>query len=214
MKYKVLGVFIGNAHKLKNDQLSAMPKEATETLIIKKSEIPGDDIVDTKHHGGDMRVIHHYSEVNYKHLKNAFPEIAERFVGGSFGENLYTEELTEKELYIGDIYKLGTAKVQITVARRPCATINNSYEDPRILKEVIKSGHVGWFYKVLEEGEVKVGDYLEFIERPYPNLKVSDLYAQGYGSSKSFSDLELLKACLDTDLMDKGWKPKLEAALS
>jgi MOSC domain-containing protein YiiM len=212
-KYKILGIFLGKPRTLQNDQLSAIHKQPTEILTIKKHELPGDVVVDQKYHGGDMRVIHHYSEVNYQHLKNCFPDIANRFIPGSFGENIYTEELSEKDLIIGDIYKLGTAKVQLTVARRPCATINTSYEDKRRLKEVMHPGRPGWFYRVIDEGEVKVGDYLEFIERPFPGLAVLDLYNEGYGKAK-FKKLDFLQKCLNTGLMDKGWKPKLEKALS
>lgn len=212
-KYKVLGLFTGKPQTLPNGQVSAIRKDLVDKLIIKKDKILEDEVVDLKHHGGDMRVIHHYSQKNYNHLKEKFPEISDRFIPGTFGENLFTEELTESDLYIGDIYKLGTAKVQLTVARRPCATINQSYQDNRILKEVMNSGHVGWFYRVLEEGEIKVGDYLEFLERPFPKLKVIDLYNQGYQVGPKFNNLDFLQKCLDTGLMDKGWKPKLEKAL-
>lgn len=212
-KYKILGVFTGKRKILSGGMESAIHKTPVETLVIKKNSLPQDDIVDLKHHGGDMRVVHHYSQKNYDHLKKTFPEIADRFIHGSFGENIVTEELTEEDLYIGDIYKLGSAKVQLTVLRRPCATLNQGYDHKGILKEVMQSGHVGWFYRVLEEGEVKAGDYLEFLERPYPDLKAIDLYWQGYGKEK-FKDLSFLKECLDTGLMDKGWKPKLEKALN
>jgi MOSC domain-containing protein YiiM len=212
-KYKILGLFTGKPQTLQNGQISAMKKAPVDSITVTKETVINDQIVDLKYHGGDMRVIHHYSKVNYDHLKNKFPEISDRFIPGSFGENIYTEELTEKDLFIGDIYQLGSAKVQITVARRPCATINNVYEDNRILKEVLQTGHVGWFYRVIEEGEVKVGDYLEFLERPYPDLKVSTLYNEGYGPGEKFKNLEFLKACMDTNLMDKGWEPNVKKAL-
>jgi MOSC domain-containing protein YiiM len=78
-----------------------------------------------------------------------------------------------------------------------------------VLKEVINSGHVGWFYKVLEEGTVNIDDELELIEKPHPDLSISKLFDQGYKAPK-FSDTEFLRACYQTGLMDKGWKPKLE----
>jgi MOSC domain-containing protein YiiM len=212
MKYKILGTFTGKIEKLSSGQESAIRKRPIDKLIIMKDKILHDVVANTLFHGGDMRVVHHYSQRNYDILKKAFPEIADRFIPGSFGENIFTEELTEDDLNIGDIYQLGTARVQLTVSRRPCATINGSYEDPRILKEVMTSGHTGWFYKVLTEGEVQVGDYLEFLERPFPNMPIQKLYYQGYGKNK-FDDLNFIKKCLDTGLMDKGWKPKIEDAL-
>jgi MOSC domain-containing protein YiiM len=211
-KYKILGVFTGKVSKLSSDVESAIIKHPVPVLEIKKHSITNDEVANTKYHGGDMRVVHHYSLKNYELLKKSFPDIADRFVPGSFGENIVTEELSEEDLNIGDIYRLGSAKVQLTVSRRPCATLNYAYKDNRILKEVMHTGHTGWFYRVLEEGEVRAGDYLEFLERPFPNMPVSRLYDQGYGEDK-MSDLVFLKKCLDTGLMDKGWKPKVEAAV-
>lgn len=211
-KYKIIGVFTGQIKLLSNNTPSSIVRHPVEKLIIKKHGIVNDEIADTKHHGGDMRVIHQYSNVNYNYLKAKFPDMGNRFRPGSFGENILTEELSEDELNIGDIYQLGSAKVQLTVSRRPCATINYAYEDSRILKEVMQTGRTGWFYRVLEEGEVRSGDSLEFLERPFPDMPVSKLYSQGYGKNR-FNDKEFLKRCLATGLMDKGWLPKIEEAL-
>ena len=176
---QIQGLFKGKSKLLPNNQESAIQKVAANDIKITYSHIIDDEVVDLKHHGGDMRVVHHYTEVNYAHLKKTFPEIADRFKPGTFGENLYTHELTEKDLCIGDIFKIGEVKLQLTVPRRPCATINQSYEDKRILKEVMSSGHVGWFYKVITEGTISTSDKLEFIERPYPELPITKLYDQG-----------------------------------
>lgn len=211
-KFKIVGVFTGQVATLSNGVASAITKHPEAKLIIKKHGIVNDEVENQKHHGGDMRVVHHYSIKNYNFLKAKFPEISDKFIGGSIGENILTEELTENELNIGDIYQLGTAKVQLTVSRRPCAAINYAYQDDRILKAVMETGHTGWFYRVLEEGEVKVGDYLVLLESPFPNMPVSKLYEQGYGKNR-FADLAFLKQCYDTDLMDKGWKPKIIEAL-
>lgn len=213
MKYKILGTFVSTPEFLRNKLETAIVKKPVDKLFITRHAIHGDQVANLKYHGGDMRVVHHYSQKNYDLLKKKFPDIADRFVPGSFGENIFTEELTETELNIGDIFTLGTAKVQLTVSRRPCATINLSYNDDRILKEVIQTGHTGWFYRVLEEGEVQAGDYLEFLERPFKDLPVQKLYDQGYGANR-FSDKEFLKRCLDTGLMDKGWLPKIQEALT
>ncbi|MFA6236863.1 MAG: MOSC domain-containing protein [Bacteriovorax sp.] len=212
-KYKILGIFTGQIARLSNNVESAITKHPETVLKIKKHAIEHDNIANKKFHGGDMRVVHHYSLKNYNFLKEKFPEIADRFVPGSFGENILTEELTEAELNIGDIYSLGSAKIQLTVPRRPCATINYAYNDDRILKVVMEAGRTGWFYRVLEEGEVRVGDYLELIDQPFPGLPVSKLFEQGYGRNR-FSDIDFLKKCFHTGLMDKGWKPKIEEALT
>ena len=211
-KYQILGVFTGKTITLSNNIESAIIKHPRELITIKKNLIVDDDITNKKYHGGPMRVIHHYSQKNYQHLKEKFPEIADRFIPGSFGENIITEELTENELNIGDIYQLGSAKVQLTVPRRPCSKINLSYNDNRILKEVIEKGKTGWFYKVLEEGEVRPGDYLELLESPYPGLSVLKLHIQGYGKNR-YDDNDFLKKCLKTEVLDQNWQAEIEKVL-
>lgn len=208
MKYKIKGLFVGKIAKFSNDFESAIRKYSVDKIKITQSTIENDEVANTKHHGGEMRVVHHYSNQNYNFLKEKFPEIQDRFTPGSFGENILTDELTESELFVGDIFQLGKAKLQLTVPRRPCATINYSYGDSRVLAEVIRTGHVGWFYKVLEEGEVKVSDELILLERSYPHLCILKLHQQGYGTPR-FNDFSFLKGCLNTNLMDKGWAAKL-----
>ena len=212
MKYKILGVFTGKVAKLSNNKESAIIKHSSDILTLTKKSITQDVVADKRYHGGEMRVVHHYSQDNYDYLKQKFPDIAEKFVPGSIGENIITEGLLETDLNIGDIYQLGTAKVQLTVSRRPCALINYAYEDNRILKEIMKTGKTGWFYRVLEEGQVKAGDELVFLESPFPDLPVSKLHDQGYGKSR-FSDIEFLERCFQTGLMDKDWKPRIKNVL-
>ena len=140
---KIMGLFVGKTSLLANDFESSILKSPVPELIIKKSQVLGDAVTNLKYHGGDMRVLHHYSQKNYAHLKSTFPDIAHKFVPGSFGENIVTEEMTEAELCIGDIYEVGSVKIQLTVSRRPCATINYAYQDNRILKEVMTTGADG-----------------------------------------------------------------------
>ena len=71
-RYKVLGLFTGKAQTLPNGQVSAIKKNLVQELKIETHKLPQDEVVDQKYHGGDMRVIHHYSEVNYTHLKKTF----------------------------------------------------------------------------------------------------------------------------------------------
>lgn len=206
---KIAGLFLGESKILSNRQESAIHKKSVNQIICQKNLILNDLVVDQKHHGGEMRAIHHYTEINYSALKQKFPELANRFIPGSFGENLYTKELTENDLCIGDIFSIGNCEIQLTVPRRPCATLNIGYNDSRILKEIISTGHVGWFYRVLIEGTIKLNDDMILKERKYPHLKIHSLFEQGYGKNK-FQNKEFLKACLNTGLMDKGWEPKLK----
>jgi MOSC domain-containing protein YiiM len=213
IKFKVLGLFTGNIQELSNKQMSAIHKTPVPEINVLKDRIEGDEIFLQKHHGGEMRVLHHYSQKNYDHLKERFPDIADRFIPGSLGENLLTQELDETQLCVGDLFKLGEVELELTVIRRPCATINTHYGDSRVLKEILESGKPGWFYRIIKEGKIRESDDLVFLERPNPELKLNRLFDQGYQKGPKFSDIEFLRACYKTGLMDKGWKPKIEKAL-
>lgn len=173
LKSRIVGVFIGEPKPLGKRQVrTSIVKEAVNgSLDIKKDYLPGDSVSDVKYHGGPDRVIHQYSLKQYEYLKLVFPEDASKFVAGSYGENITSEEFGEKDLCLGDIFKLGTAKVQLSEPRKPCKKIDLRYEAD-VLKEIISSGRYGWFYRVLEEGEVKVGDFIELVERPFPELNL------------------------------------------
>lgn len=213
MRLNIKGLFVGKASPLPNGYVSAIRKSSVSQIQINKNIIVSDETHDLVHHGGVFRVVHHYSNKNYNHLKSKFPGIKDRFVPGSFGENILTDELDESELCVGDIFKLGSVKLQLTVPRRPCATINHSYSDPRILKEVIDTGRVGWFYKVIDPGVVSSTDQLILLERPFPNLNILKLHEQGYKTPR-YHDHKFISECLATGLMDKGWSKKIQEALS
>jgi MOSC domain-containing protein YiiM len=70
-KYLIKGLFLGTKETLPNGQESAIRKKSVESIKINFTHISHDAIVDQVHHGGEMRVIHHYSEHNYKiHIKH------------------------------------------------------------------------------------------------------------------------------------------------
>ncbi len=211
-KTTVKGLFVGTSIELPNGQISAIRKSAVTSIKVFKTYIEGDEVFAKKYHGGDRRVIHHYTGKNYEILKNEITEIESRFKPGSFGENIYTDDWSDDEMCIGDIVSVGSTKLQLTASRRPCATLNVTYEDSRILKSVVSKLCFGWFYRVLEEGQISMGDELRLEDRPYSDLKLSLLNEQGFGEKK-FQGLEFLRKCYDTDLLEKGWLPKVRDAL-
>lgn len=196
---------------------SAMKKKLNSKLTVSSQSIQGDDCYNKKYHGGAHRVIHHYSLKNYQKLQKCFPEISERFYGGSYGENILTKNFDEKDLCVGDIFQIGSVKAQLTIPRSPCATINLAYEHKKVLKSIIDSGHFGWFYKVLEPGTICAGDTIELLERPFPQVNLHELIKQAYTPAKvSEEDFQpkLLELALKTNCLNDSWTKKVTKALS
>ena len=74
--------------------------------------------------------------------------------------------MTEADVCIGDIYRLGTALVEVSQARQPCWRLNERFGNAVMARRVQDTGRTGWYYRVLEEGRVGSGDRLELLDRP------------------------------------------------
>lgn len=213
----IIGVFVSKPRPTgPKAVMSAIHKNQVAKLIVHKETLDGDDSYDKRFHGGPYRVIHHYTQKNYERLKLKFPEIADKFKGGSYGENLLTENLDESDFCIGDIFQAGTSTLELTIPRSPCGTINMGYEHNKVLKEIISTGHFGWFYRIIKEGEIKVGDKLKLIERPNPVANLHKLIKSAYKIKKSeISNIDknfLVKTkCIDS--LDNEWVEKIDKTL-
>src|SRR3546814_5577774 len=76
------------------------------------------------------------------------------------------EGLTEADVCIGDVYRLGSARVEVSQARQPCWRLNERFETVGMARRVQETGRTGWYYRVLEEGRVGPGGTLDLLDRP------------------------------------------------
>ncbi len=137
------------------------PIEVTRTGLI------GDEQGDKTHHGGPEKAIHHYPFDHYALWRAEIPQIAEKLENeGAFGENISTEGLTESDVCAGDIYRLGTALVQVSQGRQPCWRLNERFRVSSMARQVQTTGRTGWYYRALEEGRVAAGDLIDLMDRP------------------------------------------------
>lgn len=210
MEDKIVGLFTGKPKPL-GKTLSAIRKDSVQELMVDEQGIKGDDVYDKKHHGGPKRVIHHYSLRNYRLLKKAFPDLANKFKAGSYGENLCSENLTEENLCIGDVFQLGEVRGRLTIPRSPCATIDATYESKGILKNILSTGHFGWFYEVIETGVIKANQHIKLVDRPYPKLNLHQIILQCF--KKLPADNELLEQALEVNILDDSWTKKVNRLL-
>lgn len=157
---------------------------------IDKTAVPGlarvtmvgldiDEQGDPKHHGGPEKALHHYPRDHYAGWRGDLAEqgahLAMLDQAGAFGENLSTTGLTEADVCIGDRYRLGTALVEVSQARQPCWKLNHRFGFAGMSRAVQGSGRTGWYYRVIEEGEVAAGDHLVLVARPYPQWSLQRL---------------------------------------
>ncbi len=131
------------------------------------TNLDGDGQADLVHHGGTDKAVLAYAADHYDLWRREldFPTLP----FGAFGENFTVEGMTEADVCIGDIWKVGDeATVQVSQPRQPCWKLARRWRIKTLALQVQETGRTGWYYRVLTEGVVAAGMPLVLAERPHP----------------------------------------------
>jgi len=139
--------------------------------------LAGDVQADRRHHGGPERALNHYPADHYPGWRERFPERAGAFAPGVLGENLSTRGLTEADVRVGDVFRLGDAVIQVSQPRNPCWKIGRRLGLRELPRAVVETGRAGWLYRVLEPGEIAPGDELTLEARAPHGITLARLWA-------------------------------------
>lgn len=184
--------------------MSAIHKSSTsERLEIGLMGLSGDEQADKLHHGGEDKAIHHYAAENYDYWQQCNPEHKLLFKAGAFGENFSTQGMTEQSVCVGDIYRAGSAILQVSQARQPCWKLNVVFQQDDMAKLVQNSLRTGWYYRVLETGSIAMGDQIELLERPEPQWSLIRLLKIFYQTPL---DRDSLTAITELTHLTDSWK--------
>ncbi|MBD8891392.1 MOSC domain-containing protein [Roseibium litorale] len=175
----VLGVFAGKPEqRWEGKAPSAIGKHRVEgQQRLTFTGLENDQQADLSVHGGPGKALHHYAADHMSHWQALFPDKADLFRPGCFGENISTQGLHEDNLCLGDVLTMGTATVQVCQGRQPCWKLNLHTGIPAMAPSFQKSGRTGWYYRVLEEGEVATGGKVRLIQRNYPDWPLAKVIA-------------------------------------
>lgn len=178
-------------------QLSAIHKQAVARPVhLYCTGFESDQQGDPVHHGGIEKAVHHYASEHYaawQHEMGGRPNVQNLAIGG-FGENLSTLGLTETNVAIGDIFKLGTATIQVSQPRQPCWKLNVRFQVKDMALLVQTSGRSGWYYRVLEPGLVDPSDSLLRVDRPNPHWSLKRVHDVLYRDCLNKGELTELAA--------------------
>lgn len=161
-----------------------------EGIYLEKEDVKGDEVSDRKHHGGIFKACYIFSEDHYAYWQNLYPNLD--FNYGIFGENLTVKGLDETKISVGDIYKIGTALVQVTQPREPCFKLGIRFGTQAILKQFIKHARPGTYVRVLEEGLIKPGDKMILVQAATNSLTTTQLFSLLFAKQKDQSQLALI----------------------
>lgn len=141
---------------------SGIYKQAlTSAQRIDKNGFIGDEQADLRVHGGPEKAVHLYPARHYARLAAAFPDCADALIPGSMGENISTAELDEHDVRIGDIWRLGTTRLQLCQPRNPCWKIDEKFAADGMAAFIAEHRLTGWYWRVLTPGLATPGDSLE-----------------------------------------------------
>jgi MOSC domain-containing protein YiiM len=170
-------------------------------VMLRTLNLDGDRQADLSVHGGPSKAVYAYPSEHYDYWKHELPGM--ELPWGMFGENFTTAGLFESELNIGDKFRVGSAVVVVTEPRMPCYKLAIRFERPDIIKRFLASERTGFYFAVLQEGEVKAGDAIELIERSLHGLKVSDI-TRLYTREKH--NVGLLRRAIEVEALPESWR--------
>lgn len=181
----------------------------TGPVAITKLGLAGDQQGNPKVHGGPDKALHHYPLDHYAHWRDVTGLSLEH--PGAFGENISTIGLTERTVCLGDIYAMGTARIQISHGRQPCRTLAAKFRHASMVVDVLATGYTGWYYRVLQEGEAQAGQPLTLLERPCPDWSVHRLTACLLGKGDRVEEWNYLST---HPLLAQAWRDIAEKKLN
>lgn len=183
-------------------------KPTDVSIYLGEKNVRSDEVSDRKVHGGMFKACYLFSANQYPYWQKMYPNLDWNF--GMLGENLTVEGLDEKKLYIGDVYKLGTAVVQITQPREPCFKFAHKFGNNDVLQQFIAHGYPGTYVRVLEEGDVKTGDSFKLVKQAEGSITIFQFFELLFAKNKNKEHIRLI---LNNDALPERIRKRLAAFL-
>jgi ferredoxin-NADP reductase/MOSC domain-containing protein YiiM/ferredoxin len=175
---------------------------------VGRLNVDGDGQGDLAGHGGEQRAIFVYQIDSYRHWERELGR--DDFVYGQFGENFTVEGLSDDEVCIGDRYQIGGAILEVSQPRVTCYRVGIRMNDPRIPALLVSHHRPGFYFRVLQEGEVEAGDEILKLSSGPEQMTVADVDALLYLPGHTRQGL--LRA-LRVPALSPGWQGSFRALL-
>lgn len=160
-------------HPMDREWRTSIFKQKTDgPVFLGKTNLSGDEQADLKHHGGPEKAVFAYPSEHYAvwQEKLGNPDIRP----GGMGENFSTVNLLEQDVAIGDVFEIGGAVIQVSQPRQPCWKPARRFRTKELALMLQNTGRTGWYFRVLQEGDIEAGQTLELVERLYPQWTIAE----------------------------------------
>jgi len=143
-------------------------------IFLDIEDVQHDNVIDRKYHGGIEKAVYAYGENHYDYWRELYPDLDWNY--GMFGENLTITNLDETKIYVGSIYQLGEAKIEVTKSRQPCFKLGIRFNNSKVIKQFWNSTKSGIYFKILQTGYVAKNDELVLLESKIENFTIAEVY--------------------------------------
>ena len=176
--------------------------------MVRRLNIDGDGQGDLGGHGGEQRAVFVYQIESYRYWEDRLRR--GDFTYGQFGENFTIEGMSDDEVCIGDRYSIGQAVFEVTQPRVTCYRVGIRMNEPRMAALLTASGKPGFYFRVLQEGEVEAGDEIVKVGGGPERMTVAEVNALLYLPDHSRQQLE---RALRIPALSPGWRTSFQALL-
>ena len=204
-----VSLFIGTVRLLPgSSRATGMFKAPVATPVAVGSEgFAGDQQADRQVHGGPEKAVHLYPAEHYARLAARFPDAAPALVPGSLGENISCQGLSEADVCLGDVFTLGSVRLQLSQPRSPCWKIDTRFDCDGMAAFIAESSLTGWYFRVLQAGTAGPGDRLALADRVAGSPTLAEAMSVWRAHRPALADLERIAAA---PALAPGWRRKIE----
>jgi len=192
----------------KHIRTAVWKEPVSHRIVARRLNLDGDGQGDLAGHGGEHRAVFVYQLDSYRYWKGVLGR--NDFVSGQFGENFTVDGLSDSDVCIGDRYRIGGAIFEVTQPRVTCYRVGIRMNEPRMPALLVAHHRPGFYFRVLQEGEVGAGDDIVKVADGPEGISVAEidalLYLPGHSS-------EQLQRALRIPALSQGWQSSLQALL-
>jgi ferredoxin-NADP reductase/MOSC domain-containing protein YiiM len=174
----------------------------------RRLNLDGDGQGDLAGHGGEHRAVFVYQIESYRFWQEQLRR--SDFVHGQFGENFTIEGLADDVVCIGDRFRIGSAVFEVTQPRVTCYRLGIRMSEPRMPALLTSSGRPGFYFRVIQEGDVGAGDEIVLVGSAADRMTVTEINALLYSPAHTRARLE---RALRIEALAAGWRDSFEALL-
>jgi len=181
----------------------------TGRIFARRLNLDGDGQGDLRGHGGEQRAIMVYQLDSYRYWAKYLGRTD--LVPGNFGENLTVEGLADNEVCIGDRFRIGSAIVEVSQPRDTCYRVGIRLNRPEIAALLVAHRRPGFYFRVIQEGEIGAGDRVEKLSNGPERMTVAEIDALLYSAEHP---LEALRRALRIPALSIDWQGSMQALLT